>query len=342
MEQDQCNSNFDLIKFFIQMASENINENTPGVPRESGDENIVNSNGPNLASNGVRTNANGLKVDTNCNMDCKVQLNDSLGNENLNKYMVMCASCSRSFKGIKGLKIHLARSACKHKSNGIVEDNEGARLNNETGETVNNFHPLCLTCPDLNKSEQFSSSITGRTHRVVGVTSSSVNCKIQNYIYLLTCNGCGMQYVGESIISLHKRMNIHRKNKSGCERMIEHFTEICKDATFSIQILEKLEGNGYKKGARDKDMYKKRLEREDYWIKTIRTVYPYGLNDKVKQGKDEVPVGKLFNPLPRHGLRQPVQTRARTGGNPNDSIDSFFLKFFRKIKVNVGIFAVNA
>ena len=25
-----------------------------------------------------------------------------------------------------------------------------------------------------------------------------------------------------------------------------------------------------------------RLQREDYWMKTLRTVYPYGLNEKTK------------------------------------------------------------
>ena len=147
-----------------------------------------------------------------------------------------------------------------------------------------------------------------------------------------------MQYVGESIIPIHKRMNIHRKGKSGCHRMIEHFSEICKDCTFSIQIIEKLEGNGYKNGARDKQIYKTRLDRENYWIKTLRTVYPYGLNDKVKEGTGDVPAGKLFYPLTRHGVRQPVQTRTKTGGNPNENIDSFVQEILTEDKHERGNF----
>ena len=117
------------------MASTNSNENTPWFPREGGDESIEESNGPNSAANGNWTKANILKVDTNCNLDCKVQLNDSLGNKNLNKYMVMCASCSRSLKDIKGLNIHLARSACKSKKGDIVAENEQEPLNNKTVDT---------------------------------------------------------------------------------------------------------------------------------------------------------------------------------------------------------------
>ena len=96
-------------------------------------------------------------------------------------------------------------------------------------------------------------------------------------------------------------MNIHRKGKTGCEVLIDHFTNVCARSSFSIQILEKLPGNGYKNGSIDAQMRKYRLEREDYWIKTLRTVYPYGLNDRAKSINSDIPVGKLFPPLPRHG-----------------------------------------
>ena len=41
------------------------------------------------------------------------------------------------------------------------------------------------------------------------------------------------------------RMNIHRKGKSGCEIAIDHFKNVCPDATFTILILERLPGDGY-------------------------------------------------------------------------------------------------
>ena len=58
-----------------------------------------------------------------------------------------------------------------------------------------------------------------------------------------------------------------------------------------VQILEKLPGNGYINGQFDKAMLKTRLEREDYWMKTLRTVYPYGLNDRTKLMNKMKPVG---------------------------------------------------
>ena len=149
----------------------------------------------------------------------------------------------------------------------------------------------CRTCPALIKSSKFISNSTGREYFTVDITPDMVHCKLQNYIYLLTCCCCYVQYVGESVIFVNLRMNIHRKGKSGCEVLIDHFSNVCPGSSFSIQILEKLPGNGYTNGVVDEQMRKYRLEREDYWIKTLRTVYPYGLNDRTKCMNTDVPIG---------------------------------------------------
>jgi len=137
-----------------------------------------------------------------------------------------------------------------------------------------------------------------------------------------------VQYVGESVIPVNKRMNIHRKGKSGCEIAIDHYKNVCPGATFSVQILEKLPGNGYKNGKVDPAMLKYRLEREDYWIKTLRTVYPYGLNDRTKFMNKMSPIGKLFPSLPRHGPKFHNQrTRSSTKSRISD-IDSLVHSIF--------------
>ena len=66
---------------------------------------------------------------------------------------------------------------------------------------------------------------------------------------MLTCLCCNIQYVGETILPMHKRMNVHRTGKTGCENNINHFTNVCPGAKFSIQVLEKLPGDGYKNGS---------------------------------------------------------------------------------------------
>ena len=85
--------------------------------------------------------------------------------------------------------------------------------------------------------------------------------------------------MGESIIPVNKRMNIHRTAKSGCEYFIDHFTNVCPGAIFSIHIIEKLEGTGYLNGVIDDQMREYRLQREDYWIKELRTVIHMGLTN---------------------------------------------------------------
>jgi len=109
-------------------------------------------------------------------------------------------------------------------------------------------------------------------------------------------------------------MNVHRRGKSGCEIAIDHYKNVCPNATFNIQIVEILPGNGYKNGSLDSSMLEYRLQREDHWMKTLRTVYPYGLNERTKFMNQDKPIGKLFPPLPRHGAKF-VSQRTRSSTN---------------------------
>ena len=104
-------------------------------------------------------------------------------------------------------------------------------------------------------------------------------------------------------VKVNLRMNIHRKGKKGSEHSINHYKNVCKGVSFSIHILEKLEGDGFINGQRDFSVRKLRLQREDYWIKKLRTIYPYGLNERAKNSNLEQPTGKRFPPLPRFSNR---------------------------------------
>ena len=176
---------------------------------------------------------------------------------------------------------------------------------NERPGTSHKCRQGCMTCPQLIKQTYFYSNATGRRHSVIGFKPSSVHCKMQNYIYLLSCRSCNVQYVGESIRPLNQRMNIHRTSKTGCTYSINHYDNVCTGETFSIQIIEKLEGNGYKNGSIDSKMRDIRLKREVYWMKKLRTVYPYGLNEKTKFMNTKIASGKLFPPLARYSDRYP-------------------------------------
>ena len=190
---------------------------------------------------------------------------------------------------------------------------------NEGPPAVRNCRADCMSCPVLNRGKEVESYITGRKYSILDIDPKLISCKLQNYIYLLTCSSCSVQYVGESVICVNKRMNIHRRAKSGCTTFINHYTKICPGASFSIQILEKLPGNGYLNGVVDEKMRDYRLQREDYWIKTLRTVYPYGLNERTKFMNQDIPIGKLFPALPRYGNKY-IEERRRHNRNLNNPL----------------------
>ena len=187
----------------------------------------------------------------------------------------------------------------------------------------------CKTCPTFITSKVFTSNITNRTYNVVNPTVDDLNCHSQNIIYLLSCSSCNIQYVGETASPMHIRMNQHRTSKCGCEHIIHHSTEFCGEHKFNYQIIEKLPGSGYTNGELDDTITKIRKDHEDEWMKKLRTIFPYGLNEKT-EGKEtdssivHSAVGKLFPPLPRTGSR-PLRFRENKNNRTSIlSIPEFF------------------
>ena len=112
-------------------------------------------------------------------------------------------------------------------------------------------------------------------------------------------------------------MNGHRTFKLGCERRIEHSRSTCPGGfNFKVQIIIKLKGNGNNK---DQNQKEERLKFEDGAIKALRTIYPYGLNERAKDkitGTDKHKnIGSLFPPLPR---KSPPIRRERKNRNNRD------------------------
>ena len=125
-----------------------------------------------------------------------------------------------------------------------------------------------------------------------------------------------MQYVGETAQQPNIRFATRRAimggklKSSSCKWLAEHFsTGICKNAKYSPQIIEKWQGNDRTScGAIKLGEAVLRRKRETEWILKLRTVYPYGLNEKVdiceddknvKRFKsDDGIVGKLIPRLP--------------------------------------------
>ena len=157
----------------------------------------------------------------------------------------------------------------------------------------------------------------------------SASCKSQNLIYLLTCNKAGEPAtVGETATKLNMRMNTHRTSTTGCEHVYTHKKE-CVGFDFLIQVLEKLAGTGYDvDGLLNSNITKFRQTREDFWIKRLRTLFPYGLNEKALDKISDstiirTAVGSLNPPLDKN-IPRPVRTRKKDKNYLIDSIASLF------------------
>ena len=93
-------------------------------------------------------------------------------------------------------------------------------------------------------------------------------------------------------MELRKRFYKHRsgiKNgKGGCPIITAHFNQGCNN--YKIKIVELISLSG--------DMEKDditRRNRETYWIKELRTKFPYGMNDKLPGEDSQIPIGVQLN-----------------------------------------------
>ena len=117
-----------------------------------------------------------------------------------------------------------------------------------------------------------------------------MTCKTANLIYLITCDKCQIQYVGLTETPLHKRMNSHRSKINEIYNNLyikQHFSKeghSFKEA--HIQIIDR------KLDHEDDNVLKCK---EDFWINTLCTAYPLGLNDQIK-GYGNISQGIKGNP----------------------------------------------
>ena len=141
---------------------------------------------------------------------------------------------------------------------------------------MNHCNKSCKTCKDTIFQNFFKSTITGRKYSTINPTNKYLNCSSKNIIYLISCSQCGVQYVGQTKTKLNKRMSSHRGAIKSKEYLLigEHFQGggICSLKHMKVQPIEQIV----------KDSLKLRLERENFWIKELRTLTPYGLNDKLE------------------------------------------------------------
>ena len=128
--------------------------------------------------------------------------------------------------------------------------------------------PRCKTCQLMPVTNTFSS-----TNGAVSTMNSVTNCKSSNVIYLMTCTVCNKQYVGETKLTIAKRMNLHRSDWSLKRFSRSPVAEHCylPNHTFTDMRVRCIEHNKNWSDAARKN-------RETYWIRRLHTLTPSGIN----------------------------------------------------------------
>ena len=65
-----------------------------------------------------------------------------------------------------------------------------------------------LLCKQICIEHHFSSTVTGRRYHIR--TTKDLDCDSSNLIYLLQCNNCSLQYIGEMVQTLKERIRQHQ------------------------------------------------------------------------------------------------------------------------------------
>ena len=131
-----------------------------------------------------------------------------------------------------------------------------------------------LCCKQIQRTSTFQSRITKQEFKIY----HRLTCKSRFIIYLLECLRCYIQYVGKSEWPMNIRVNKHRNDvfREDAIQVCQHFKQpghnFNRDA--KITIIEELKN----KGRSLKTMRKILEQREDFWIKKLKTLHPDGFN----------------------------------------------------------------
>ena len=113
----------------------------------------------------------------------------------------------------------------------------------------------------------FSSSSTHKSYHI----RHNISCDSFKIIYLITCRRCKKQYVGQTEQTLRQRMNSHRHS-------ISHNTDTPVARHFNLphHDINDLQVIGID-SLPSVDTYS-RLNKETFWIYTLNTLAPHGIN----------------------------------------------------------------
>ena len=197
----------------------------------------------------------------------------------------------------------------------------------------------CLTCSSLVTETKFTSAANGQSFNGIYDFEDGepriLSCKSVNVIYLLECDNCRSQYVGETVQELKDRMSGHRGSTvqdktTGNFRLRQHYA--CSNGTcskFKVHIIQKLPGNGRTSEKQENSELFKidptittiRKNHEDDWIMKLHTQYPYGCNDRIDSLKNKNLYNCEFAKFISPKIKRRRSWKSSCGGANNNSVD---------------------
>ncbi|CAJ0919390.1 unnamed protein product [Ranitomeya imitator] len=130
----------------------------------------------------------------------------------------------------------------------------------------------CQQCSNVLKGDSFTHPQSGKRFPIKG----QFNCNSSFVVYLIKCP-CGLGYVGETTQHIRDRISKH-KSTIRCGRTLlpipAHFLQNNHNvAQLRFQVIDHV--RFLRRGG---DRIKRLKERESFWIYTLQTLAPHGLN----------------------------------------------------------------
>ena len=152
----------------------------------------------------------------------------------------------------------------------------------------------CGTCFQFEQEVEFSSTITKRKYKTINNRNCPLDCCTDNLVYMIECQNCHVQYVGETSQMLSGRFSDHRSrigNHNPTKKdtiLIDHFNNgMCKGQGFTTRIIETMEIPAKVNGDLDASATTIRRKREENWMEELHTIYPFGLNNRHGDNQDQ-------------------------------------------------------
>ena len=146
----------------------------------------------------------------------------------------------------------------------------------------------CFTCAYIPSQSHVLCSVTNLSFKF----RSDLNCNSSNIIYMIHCEGCGKQYIGQTKRSLRCRFNNHRYDIENERQSVvsSHFNNTCHISDCKIIPIYQCP-----KLTTEEETTKTRLEIEQYFIKTFKTYAPHGMNIATRKQND-LPTIQFISP----------------------------------------------